>query len=249
VDPLYQFKIDRWAEFRRFGYDLSFTNSAFYALASTLLVIVFLVVASGKREMVPGRMQLMSEMMYEFVAEIVRSTMGQAGWKFFPLIFTIFAFVLACNLLGMFPYFFTVTSHLAVTLALSMMVFGIVVGYGLVKHGFGFFKLFAPAGLPVWMYPLIIPIELVSFLSRPISLAVRLFANMMAGHALMKVFASFVVMMGSAGGLLAAFAIIPLLANSAVIGLEFLIAFLQAYVFALLTCIYLNDIVHEHVGH
>lgn len=249
MDPLYQFKIERWVEFKLFGLDLAFTNSAFFALVATLSVIVFLAIGSRKRELVPGRLQLMSELLYGFVANIVRSTMGPAGWKFFPLTFSIFAFVLACNLLGMVPYFFTVTSHIAVTLALSMMVFIIVIGYGLYKHGFKFFKLFAPSGLPILMYILIIPVEIISFLSRPLSLAVRLFANMMAGHALMKVFAGFVVMLGGAGGVLTAFAIVPLLTNSAVIGLEFLIAFLQAYVFTLLTCIYLNDIVQEHVGH
>jgi F-type H+-transporting ATPase subunit a len=248
VDPLHQFNIERYGEFHLFGMDLSFTNSSFYALLAVTLVVAFLGFGSRKRALVPGRMQSLTELFYEFVAQMVRSTMGQEGFRFFPLIFTIFAFVLTSNLLGMFPYFFTVTSHIAVTGALSLMVISVVLIYGFLKHGLKFFKLFAPSGLPMALYFVIVPIEIISFLARPFSLAIRLFANMMAGHALMKVFASFVIMLGSAGAF-SVLAILPFLTNTAVVGLEFLIAFLQAYVFALLSCIYLSDVSGEHIGH
>lgn len=248
MDPLHQFNIERYGELHLFGMDLSFTNSSLFSLLAVGLVIAFLAIGSRKRALVPGRMQSMTEMFYEFVAQMVRSTMGQEGFRFFPLIFTIFAFILTSNLLGMFPYFFTVTSHIAVTGALAFMVVGVVIVYGFMRHGLKFFKLFAPSGLPLPLLFVIVPIEIISFLARPFSLAIRLFANMMAGHALMKVFASFVVMLGSAGAF-SVLAILPFLTNTAVVGLEFLIAFLQAYVFALLSCIYLSDVSGEHIGH
>ena len=248
MDPLHQFNIERWAPLHMFGVDLSFTNSSFYALLAVALVIVLLVIGSRKRALVPGRMQSVAELLYEFVANMVRSTMGQEGFRFFPLIFSIFAFVLVCNVMGLFPYFFTVTSHIAVTGALAFMVIGIVIVYGFLKHGLKFFKLFAPSGLPLVLYFVIVPIEIISFLARPFSLSIRLFANMMAGHALMEVFAGFVVALGGAGAL-GVLAILPFITNTAILGLEFLIAGLQAYVFALLSCIYLSDVSAEHIGH
>jgi F-type H+-transporting ATPase subunit a len=187
-------------------------------------------------------------MSYEFIANILREGAGSAGMKFFPLVFTLFMFVLTANLLGMFPYFYTVTSQIIVTFALSMLVILIVVFYGFFKHGFGFLKLFLPQGVPAVLLPLVIAIEVISFLARPISLSVRLFANMLAGHITLKVFAGFVASLGALGALGVGGAILPLIMTVALTALEFLVAFLQAYVFAVLTCMYLNDALHPD-GH
>ena len=248
MDPLHQFKIDRFGSFHLFGLDLSFTNSALFALLGVAVIVTFLALGSRKRALVPGRMQSVAELFYEFVAQMIRSTMGQEGFRFFPLIFTIFSFVLIANVMGLFPYFFATTSHIAVTGALALMVFTIVIIYGFYRHGWRFFKLFAPSGLPLPLLIVIIPIEMISFLARPFSLSIRLFANMMAGHALMEVFAGFVVMLGGAGAI-GVLAILPFVTNTAILGLEFMIAVLQAYVFALLSCIYLSDVSGEHIGH
>ncbi len=248
MDPLHQFNIKRYGSFHLFGLDLSFTNSALFALLGVAVVVAFLALGSRKRALVPGRMQSLAELFYEFVAQMVRSTMGQEGFRFFPLIFAIFAFVLISNVMGLFPYFFTVTSHIAVTGALAFMVILIVIAYGFYRHGWKFFRLFAPSGLPLPLLIVIIPIEMISFLARPFSLSIRLFANMMAGHALMEVFAGFVVMLGGAGAM-GVLAILPFATNTAILGLEFMIAVLQAYVFALLSCIYLSDVSGEHIGH
>jgi F-type H+-transporting ATPase subunit a len=186
-------------------------------------------------------------MAYEFVASTLRDSAGTAGMKFFPLVFSLFMFVLAANLLGMIPYFFTVTSHLIVTFALAMLVILTVVGYGFYKHGFKFLKLFVPQGVPGILVPLVVMIEVISFLSRPISLSVRLFANMLAGHITLKVFSGFVVSLSALGFTGVLGAILPLAMTVALTGLEFLVAFLQAYVFTVLTCMYLNDAIHP--GH
>jgi F-type H+-transporting ATPase subunit a len=214
-------------------------------MSLTVAVVTFImVVGMSKREMVPGRWQSFAESMYEFIGNMIRDNVGDEGRKFFPFIFTLFMFILFGNLLGLIPGSFTFTSHIIVTLFMAMFVFLLVTLVGLMKHGLHFFSFFVPSGAPVLLYPLMIPIEIISYLSRPISLSVRLFANMMAGHTMLKVFASFVFGLGAAtagiGGLL------PITMMVALTGFEILVAFLQAYVFAVLTCLYLNDSLHLH---
>ena len=254
TNPIKQFEIHPIADFSIGGVDLSFTNSSYFMIVSTVLVAGLLWLSMGKRALVPGRAQSVAELMYEFVAGMIRSTAGDAGLKFFPFVFTLFSFILMGNLLGMMAYFpapefhgFTFTSHIIVTFAMALLVMGIVVGYGVFKHGLKFFSLFFPAGVPWPLYILLTPIEIISFLSRPVTLGVRLFANMLAGHILLKVFAGFIVMLGSAGALGVLGAVAPLVMVVALTALEFLVAFLQAYVFAVLTCIYLSDALHP--GH
>jgi F-type H+-transporting ATPase subunit a len=226
---------------------INFTNSSLFMLGTTAVIVGGLMLATRKRAVVPGRGQSIAEMLHDFVAGTLTDATGQEGMKFFPLVFSLFMFVLTANLLGMIPGFFTVTSHIIVTFALAMLVIGTVVVYGLVKHGLHFFGLFVPSGVPVWLLPFIVVIELISFLSRPISLSLRLFANMLAGHIALKVFAGFVVALLGAGGALSILAPLPLLMAVALMALEFLVAALQAYVFTVLTCIYLNDALHP--GH
>jgi F-type H+-transporting ATPase subunit a len=246
-DPISQFNIARLVPIEIGGLDFSFTNSSLFMVATAAAAGGFLYLTTGNRGLVPGRMQSISEISYEFVAGMLRDGAGSQGMRFFPLVFSLFMFVLVANLIGMFPYFFTVTSHIIVTFMLALLVIGTVVGYGIYKHGLGFFKLFVPSGVPAAVMPLIIVIEVVSFLSRPISLSVRLFANMLAGHITLKVFAGFVTSLGALGALGIGGAILPLIMTVALTGLEFLVAFLQAYVFAVLTCMYLNDALHP--GH
>jgi F-type H+-transporting ATPase subunit a len=254
TNPIEQFKIKEVFEFVVGGVNLSFTNSSYFMVVSAVLVSGLLTLAMSKRALVPGRAQSVAELLYEFVAGMIRDTAGDAGLKFFPFVFTLFAFILMGNMLGMFPYFpspdfkgFTFTSHIIVTFAMALLVMGIVVGYGVFKHGLKFFSLFFPAGVPWPLYVLLTPIEVISFLSRPVTLGVRLFANMLAGHILLKVFAGFIVMLGSIGTLGVIGAIAPMIMVVALTALEFLVAFLQAYVFAVLTCIYLSDALHP--GH
>lgn len=254
TNPIEQFVIKPIAPFNLGGVDLSFTNSSYFMVASTVLVAGLLWLSMTKRALVPGRAQSVAEMMYEFVAGMIRSTAGDAGLKFFPFVFTLFAFILMGNLLGMMPYFpapdfkgFTFTSHIIITFAMALLVMAIVIGYGVFKNGLSFFKIFFPSGVPPVLYILVFPIEVISFLSRPVTLGVRLFANMLAGHILLKVFAGFIVMLGSAGALGVLGAVAPLVMVVALTALEFLVAFLQAYVFAVLTCIYLSDALHP--GH
>ncbi len=244
VDPIHQFHINTIVPIHVGGYDLSFTNSALFMVVVVLLASGFLVFSTAGRALVPTRLQSISEMTYEFVASMLRDAAGNQGMRFFPFVFTIFMFVMVANLLGLFPYFFTVTSHIIVTFALSMLVILTVVFYGLAKHGLGFFKLFVPSGVPLILMPLVIAIEVISFLSRPVSLSVRLFANMLAGHITLKVFAGFVVSLGALGAVGIAGAILSLAMAVAITALELLVAALQAYVFAILTCMYLNDALH-----
>jgi F-type H+-transporting ATPase subunit a len=246
-DPMHQFVINKIADIQIGGVDLSYTNASLWMTFAVASIAIFMMVAMSGRALVPGRMQSMAELCYEFIANMVRENAGTEGMKFFPFVFTIFTFVLACNMLGMLPYSFTVTSHIIVTFALAAVIITIVLVYGLMRNGLKFFKLFAPSGVPIVLLPLMIVIEVISFLSRPISLSVRLFANMLAGHTMLKVFAGFVVSIGSMGGLVTLGAIVPLAMATALIGLEFLVAFLQAFIFAILTCIYLNDAIHP--GH
>lgn len=246
-DPIHQFQISKLIPIEVGGLDFSFTNSSLFMVATVAVASAFLFLTTSNRGMVPNRLQSVSEMGYEFVASMLRDGAGTAGMRFFPMVFSLFMFVLVANLLGMFPYFFTVTSHLIVTFVLAMLVIGTVVVYGFWKHGLGFLKLFVPSGVPGVLLPLVVMIEIISFLSRPISLSVRLFANMLAGHITLKVFAGFVTSLGALGALGIGGAILPLIMTVALTGLEFLVAFLQAYVFAVLTCMYLNDALHP--GH
>ena len=237
--PLEQFTIKPLAPIEIGGYDVSFTNSSLFMVFTIILATVFLAGGMRRRAMVPGRWQSMAELSYEFIANMVRDNVGSEGRRFFPFVFTLFMFILFGNMLGMLPYGFTFTSHIIVTFTLAMVVFVGVTVLGFVKHGIGFLKFFAPSGVPIFIMPLLIPIEIISYLSRPISLSVRLFANMLAGHTLLKVFGGFVIALGVAG-------VVPFAFLVALMGLELLIAFLQAYVFAILTCLYINDALHLH---
>lgn len=246
-DPIHQFQISKLIPIEVGGLDFSFTNSSLFMVATVAVASGFLFLTTSNRGMVPSRMQSVSEMCYEFVASMLRDGAGSGGMRFFPMVFSLFMFILVANLLGMFPYFFTVTSHIIVTFALAILVIGTVVIYGFMKHGLGFLNLFVPSGVPGLLLPLVVAIEVISFLSRPISLSVRLFANMLAGHITLKVFAGFVTSLGALGALGIGGAILPLIMTVALTGLEFLVACLQAYVFAVLTCMYLNDALHP--GH
>ena len=249
ADPIHQFEIKKIATLGEIGgMEIAFTNSAAFMIAAVIFTAGGLVLATSGRSLVPGRVQSVAEITYEFVADMVKSATGDEGMrKFFPLVFTLFSFILVLNMFGMIPGMFTVTSHIVITAVLALLVFFTVIGVGLYKHGFKFFKLFVPSGIPIVIMPLIVLIEVMSFLSRPISHSVRLFANMLAGHITLKVFAGFIVMLGGLGAVGWAGAILPLGLTTALVALEFLVAFLQAYVFAILTCIYLNDALHP--GH
>ena len=225
-----------------------FTNQALLMVIVAVASALFLSLAVKPNRLVPTRSQSMAEMSYEFVANMIHSATGEDGLKFFPLVFTLFIFVLCSNYFGMIPGSFTVTSQIAVTLALACLVVGIVIVTGFVKHGIGFLKLFVPHA-PWYLLILLIPIEVISFLTRPISLSVRLFANMLAGHTMLAVFGGFVVALGTAGGVLSVLSVAPMLLIIAIMLLELLVAFLQAYVFAILTCIYLNEALHLHDHH
>ena len=248
VDPIHQFHINRLIPIEVGGYDLSFTNSSLFMVVTVVLASAFLYLTTSSRGLVPGRGQSVSEILYEFVAGMLRDSAGSAGMKFFPFVFALFTFILVANLLGMFPYFFTITSHLIVTAMLALMVFATVLAYGFMKNGFGFLKLFVPSGVPVVLMPLVVAIEVISFLARPISHSVRLFANMLAGHITLKVFAGFVVSLSAYGFVGIVGSILPLAMAVGLTALEFLVAFLQAYVFAMLTCMYINDALHPS-GH
>lgn len=248
ASPIEQFQIKPIVPLGRIGTtEIAFTNSSLFMLIGVGVIVGGLLLATSRRALVPGRGQSVAEILHDFVAGTLRDATGQEGMKFFPLVFTLFLFILTLNLLGMIPGFFTVTSHIIITLALALLVMGTVVAYGIYKHGGHFFGLFVPSGVPGWLLPFISVIEVISFLSRPISLSLRLFANMLAGHIALKVFGGFVVALGSAGIGYAILAPLPLLMAVALTALEFLVAALQAYVFTVLTCIYLNDALHP--GH
>ena len=237
--PLEQFEIIPIIDIKTGNIDLSFTNSSVAMVLTVAIITLFITISVNTRALVPTRLQLLSELSYNFIAQLLKDTVGNEGRKYFPFVFSIFMFVLIGNMVGMIPYSFTFTSHIIVTFALASVVFIGVTILAFVKHGMKFFSFFLIPGLPWYMLPLLIPIEVISYLSRPISLSVRLFANMLAGHTLLKVFAGFVVSLGFAGFLPLAFIV-------ALTGLEILIAFLQAYVFAILTCLYINDALHLH---
>jgi F-type H+-transporting ATPase subunit a len=238
--PLSVFEIERVIPMHIGGIDVSITNSAIYMIIAVLAITLFLTVGMRGRALVPGRWQSMAELSYEFIAKMVRDNAGSEGRKYFPFIFTLFMFILFANLIGMIPFSFTVTSHIIVTFALAAVVFLGVTVIGFVRHGAGFLKLFVPSGVPIFLLPLMVVIELLSYLTRPVSLSLRLFANMMAGHTMLEVFGGFVIALGILGGWA------PLAFIVALTGLEVGIAMLQAYVFTILTCIYLNDALHPH---
>jgi F-type H+-transporting ATPase subunit a len=248
VDPIHQFQITKLFTIGHIGgHEIAFTNSSAYMFLAVALIALLMIAGSAGRQLVPGRIQSLAELSYEFVANTIRSTAGSEGMKFFPLIFSLFMFIMISNMVGIIPYAFTVSSHIIVTAAMALLVFFIVLFYGLYKNGLKFFKLFVPSGVPIYIVPLVVFIEVLSFFLRPVSHSVRLFANMLAGHIALKVFASFIVMLGAWGILGWAGALLPLGLTMALTALELLVAFLQAYVFAILTCIYLNDAIHP--GH
>lgn len=235
-----QFEIEKIFPLNLGGHDVSFTNSSLFMILALVLISGFLVYAMRARALVPGRVQSIAEIVYEYVASMVRDNLGEDGMKYFPWVFSLFIFILVLNLLGMIPGNFTVTSHIIVTFALAAMVWIVATLIGFAKHGVGYLRLFVPEGVPLWLMPVIIPIELISYFIRPISHSVRLFANMMAGHTMLKVFAGFAVSLPWWGK------IAPTGFMVAFTGLEFLVAFLQALIFTVLTCIYLNDAVNMH---
>jgi F-type H+-transporting ATPase subunit a len=248
ADPIHQFEIKKIVTLGHIGgQEIAFTNSALYMVIAVGVIAVLMLGTTASRSLVPGRLQSIAELSYEFVADTLKSSAGNEGMKFFPLVFTLFMFILTVNMIGLIPGTFTVTSHIIVTAMLALLVFFTVLGYGIYKNGFKFLKLFVPSGIPIYILPLIVFIEVLSFLSRPISHSVRLFANMLAGHITLKVFAGFVTMLGGMGFLGWLGATLPLGLTVGLTALEFLVAFLQAYVFTILTCIYLNDAIHP--GH
>ncbi len=248
ANPMDQFKIEPIVPLGMMGRDVSLTNSSLWMLIALSLIAVFLFVGTSKPQLVPGRAQAAVEYLYDFIRSMLRENVGPEGLRYAPLIFSLFIFVLVCNLLGLIPFVgaFTPTSHIAVTFGLAIIVFVLVVIVGFARHGLHFFSLFVPEGTPIFVLPLVAAIEFVSFLSRPFTLAIRLFANMTAGHVLLKVFGGFVVTLGSVAALPVVLGIIPFTVNVALTALELLIAVVQAYVFALLASIYLNDAVNLH---
>jgi F-type H+-transporting ATPase subunit a len=240
MDPIHQFEIKNLFPIVRIGTtEIAFTNSALFMLIGLGLILLVMLGATRSRALVPGRLQTLAEMFYEFIAGTLRSTAGPEGMKFFPLVFSIFMFILVLNVMGIIPYAFTVTSHIIITVAFALLVFWL--------HGLRFLKLFVPSGIPIYILPLVTAIEVLSFFSRPVSHSVRLFANMLAGHITLKVFGGFVVMLAGFGFLGWLGAALPLALTTALTALELLVALLQAYVFAILTCIYLSDALHP--GH
>lgn len=246
ADPIHQFIIKPLIPFEIGGFDLSFTNSALWMVIGAVVSVLFLTLASKKQAMVPGRLQVFSEMLYEFIAGMVRDNIGSHGRQYFPLVFTLFMVVLMGNVLGLIPYSFTYTSHLIVTGTLALIVFMSVTLFGFLNNGLGFLRLFAPPGVPLALQFLLVPIELLSFIVRPFTLSFRLFANMMAGHLVLKVFAGFSVMFLSLGIVGIVPGLLPMFLNVLLYMLELLVALLQAYVFTILTCIYLKDTVDLH---
>lgn len=246
-NPLSQFEIKNIVPLGKIAdYPIHFTNSAFFMVLVVALVSALLYFGSRKQALVPGRLQSLSEVFYEFIEGMVVDSMGKAGLRFFPLVFSVFSFVLMSNLLGMFPYFFTVTSHVVITGALAVFVVGLVVVVGVFTHGLSWFKIFVPQGVPIFILPFISVIEMISFFARPVSLGLRLFGNMLAGHIVLKVFTGFVVTLSGLGVVGIVGAVFPLGMAVALTAFELLVAFLQAFVFTILTCIYLNDALDTH---
>lgn len=239
--PLDQFKIEKIYDLHIGGFDISFTNSSLYMVIATLAAILFMAFATKKRDLIPNRLQTIAESVYNFVMGMVKSAIGDEGIKFFPLIFSLFMFILLCNVSGLTPYSFTVTSHVIVTFALALIAFFTITIFAIIRNGIGgFFHMFLPSGVPMWMAPMIFVIEFFSFLIKPITLSVRLFANMVAGHVLLKVVAGFIISLGII------FGVAPLLFSVVMIGFELFVAVLQSYIFAILVCAYLGEVTKAH---
>jgi F-type H+-transporting ATPase subunit a len=248
IDPIEQFNIEKIFTIGHIGnQEIAFTNSSAYMFGSVAVIALLMIGGVAAKQMVPGRLQSLAELAYEFVANAIRTTAGNDGMKFFPFVFSLFMLLSVSNIIGIVPYAFTISSHIIVTAALALLVFLTVVIYGFYKNGLKFLKIFVPSGIPIYILPLVVAIEIFSFFVRPVSHSVRLFANMLAGHITLKVFASFVTMLGAFGFLGWLGAMLPLALTVALTALELLVAFLQAYVFTILTCIYLNDAIHP--GH
>jgi len=244
IDPLHQFMITPIIQLSLGGFDVSFTNSSLFMVLATICAITLMTLATRAPKLIPSRIQFVGESIHRFVAQMIKDNVGDEGLPYLPYVMSLFLFVLMGNFLGMIPYGFTFTSHIIVTFTLAMIVFLSVTVLGFIRHGTHFFRLFCPEGTPFYIIPLLVPVEIMSYFTRPVSLSVRLFANMMAGHAMLKIFAGFVIIL--AGTSLFPVAALPFVVNLAVVGFEFLVAFLQAYVFTVLTCIYLNDAIHLH---
>ena len=240
-NPLHQFKIEKLFDIQAGGLDISFTNSSFHMVLATILAIVFMIFATNKKSLIPNRLQLIAELTYGFIIDMIRTSVGNEGSKFFPLIFSLFMFILLCNILGMTPYSFTVTSHIIITFSLSMIAFLTITVFAISRNGFkGFFQMFLPSGVPLIMAPMIFLIEFFSYLIRPITLSVRLFANIVAGHVLLKVVAGFIISLGLI------FGIAPMIFAIMMTGFELFVAILQSYIFAVLVCAYFGDVVRQH---
>jgi F-type H+-transporting ATPase subunit a len=246
LDPIHQFNINNLFTIGKIGgYTIAFTNSSAYMLLTVAAICLLAVRGFKQRQLVPDRFQSAAELSYVFVATMIRTTAGEKGMTFFPLVYSIFMFILVANVISIIPYTFSVTSHIIVTAAFALLVFFTVLIYGFYKNGLKFFKIFVPSGIPIYILPLVVAIEIISFLSRPLSHSVRLFANMLAGHITLKVFAGFIPLLGASLGTIGWIGgVVPLVMTVALTALELLVAFLQAYVFAMLTCIYLNDAIH-----
>ncbi len=240
ANPLEQFTVKTLVPIQLGEVDASLTNAGLFMVITVVAISAFLMIGMRQRSLVPGRMQSLAELGYEFIAGMIRDNVGSEGRKYFPFIFSLFMFILFANLIGLIPYAFTFTSHIAVTFSMALFVFLGVTIIAIARHGLHFFSFFLPSGVPMVMAPVLVPIEVLSYLSRPISLSIRLFANMMAGHTMMKVFAGFIIPLGILGGWA------PLTVDVALTAFELLVAFLQAYVFTVLTCLYLNDAIHLH---
>jgi F-type H+-transporting ATPase subunit a len=238
-NPLHQFTIERIVPLHIGKLDVSFTNSALFMVLAVLLITALVLLTTRNARLVPSRWQSVTELFYETIAKMIDEYVGHGGERYFPFVFTLFMFILFGNFLGMIPYSFTFTSHIIVTFAMAAVVFVGVTVIGIARHGLHFLSLFVPEGVPLWLLPLLVPIEMISYFIRPFTLSIRLFANMVAGHAMLAIFAGFVVSLGI-------FGVLPLAVTSALILLELLVAGLQAYVFAVLTCLYLRDAIHLH---
>lgn len=244
VDPLHQFNIRPLIHLELAGWDISFTNSSLFMVLTTLVIITFFYCSVNPRALVPGRFQIIAESLYGFISDMIRENTGKAGLPYFPYIFSLFLFILMGNMLGMLPYSFTFTSHIIVTFTLAVLVVSAVTVLGFAYHGFRFLRLFCPPNTPVFIIPLLVPIEIMSYLTRSVSLSIRLFANMIAGHAMLKLFGGFAIAL--AGTVFFPVALASVAINVAITGFEFLIALLQAYIFTILTCIYLHDALNLH---
>lgn len=239
--PLSQFEVKKIFDINIGSFDISITNSALFMIIATFFAIIFLHLATRKKQLIPSKLQATAELVYDFINSMIKSSMGEEGAKFFPLIFSLFTFILLCNVLGMTPYSFTSTSQIVVTLSLALICFSVITIFAIYRNGLlGFLHMFLPSGVPIWMAPIIFLIELFSFLIRPITLSVRLFANMVAGHVLLKVVAGFILSLGVIVG------VFPFLFSVIMTGFELFVAVLQAYIFAVLVCAYLSETMKAH---